>query len=91
MGGSADEKLQTSQCKMWNYQNMYPNYNTIYTYTLSEWFKQPKYENELNYLKYANTPYFWGDDANYKQNMVNYITNYDLLANYDLENELEPL
>lgn len=76
--GSVDEKLQTVPCKLWNYKQMFPDYVTIYTFTLSDWFKHTKYHNEMNYLNLNNTPVFWGSDENYKSQIVDYITNYQL-------------
>lgn len=74
--GSVDEKLQTSPCKKWIYNKIFPDYNTVYTYTLSDRFKKDKYENDIEYLKYTDTKYFWGDDSDYKSKMVDYITTY---------------
>jgi hypothetical protein len=80
--GSVCEKIQSAPCKIWNYENAFPDYKIVYTYTLSDWFKR-NCEGELNYLEKKNIPVFWGSDTDYKSKMVDYITTYN--------SELEPL
>lgn len=55
-GGSADEKLQTCAFKIAEYRKIakylgVPPENVTYTYILDEWFKNPKYEDALEFVK----------------------------------------
>ena len=70
--GSVCEKVQTGPMKRWFFQKKYPNYKINYAYTLSNWFKH-NCKAELEYLKHENIPVFWGDDADYKNNIVQFI------------------
>lgn len=73
--GSTCEKIQTIDFKLWQYKRLYPNYNLIYIYSLSNWFKN-NCKAELEYLNFKNIPIFIGDDINYKRNIINFILNY---------------
>lgn len=73
--GSVCEKTQTPHFKKWQYKRMFPNYHIVYIYCLSDWFKA-NCKAELEYLEYLSIPVFWGNDINYKENIVNYIVNY---------------
>ena len=54
---------------------MFPNYQIIYIYCLSEWFRT-NCIIELNILQKYNIPIFWGDDTKYKSKIVDFIINY---------------
>lgn len=73
--GSVCEKLQTAPFKKEIYQTMFPDYQIIYIYCLSEWFKT-NCIIELNILQKYNIPIFWGDDTKYKSKLINFIINY---------------
>lgn len=73
--GSICEKIQTPDCKIWNYNRTFPGYNTVYVYCLSEWFKQNCIA-ELEYLDFKNIRYFWGNSESYKDEIINFIINY---------------
>ena len=75
VGGSVCEKIQTPHFKIWQYNRTFPNYNIIYIYCLSDWFKL-NCKAELEYLQEQNIPVFWGNDKFYKSKIVNFITNY---------------
>tara|TARA_B100001758_G_C18391382_1_gene603141 strand:+ start:1253 stop:1801 length:549 start_codon:yes stop_codon:yes gene_type:complete len=77
VGGSACEKIQTPDFKVWQYQRLFPNYKIVYIYCLSYWFKN-NCKSELEYLLCKNVPVFWGDDEFYKEKLVCFMTNYDL-------------
>ena len=55
--GSVCEKLQTAPFKKQIYQTMYPNYNIIYIYCLSDWFKT-NCAIEISILEQYNIPIF---------------------------------
>ena len=74
-GGSVCEKIQTPDFKLWQYSRTFPNYNIIYIYCLSDWFKQ-NCKAELEYLDFKNIRYFWGNSEFYKDEMINFIINY---------------
>ena len=74
VGGSVCEKIQTPDFKIWQYSKQFPDFRIIYMYCLSDWFKE-NCKAELEYLKYKNIPVFWGNDPNYKINIINFITN----------------
>ena len=63
--GSACEKIQTPDFKIWQYQRTFPDYNIVYIYCLSDWFKTNCIA-ELEYLKYKKIRYFFGNSINYK-------------------------
>ena len=73
--GSVCEKIQTGIFKKKIYEKMYPNYNIIYIYCLSEWFKT-NCSVEINILEDHNIPIFWGNDENYKSKIIDFIINY---------------
>jgi hypothetical protein len=75
VGGSVCEKIQTSEFKLWQYNRTFPNYKVVYIYCLSDWFKY-NCQAELEYLKYKNVPVFWGNNLQYKTNIINFINNY---------------
>ncbi len=74
-GGSVCEKIQTPDFKLWQYSRTFPNYNIIYIYCLSDWFKE-NCKAELEYLDFKNIRYFWGNSEFYKDEMINFIINY---------------
>lgn len=74
-GGSVCEKIQTPDFKLWQYSRTFPNYNIIYIYCLSDWFKE-NCKAELEYLDFKNIRYFWGNSESYKDDMINFIINY---------------
>ena len=73
--GSTCEKIQTPDFKIWHYSRTFPDYNIIYIYCLSDWFKKNCIA-ELEYLDFKGIPYFWGNDKTYKEQIINYIINY---------------
>ena len=73
--GSVCEKIQTSDFKKWQYSRLFPQYNIIYIYCLSDWFKTSCMA-EIEYLNEKNVPVFWGNSENYKQDIINFIVNY---------------
>lgn len=75
VSGSVCEKIQTSDFKKWQYGRLFPQYNIIYIYCLSDWFKTSCVA-EIEYLNANNVPVFWGNSENYKQDIINFIVNY---------------
>ena len=73
--GSVCEKIQTVHCKVWQYSRTFPDYNIIYMYCLSDWFKKNCIA-ELEYLDFMNISYFWGNSTTYKDDIINFIINY---------------
>lgn len=73
--GSVCEKLQTPDFKLWQYSRTFPDYNIIYIYCLSDWFKKNCIA-ELEYLDFKNIPYFWGSSETYKDDIIKFILNY---------------
>tara|TARA_B100000497_G_C7682277_1_gene412891 strand:- start:13 stop:585 length:573 start_codon:yes stop_codon:yes gene_type:complete len=73
--GSVCEKIQTPDFKLWQYSRTFPNYNIIYIYCLSDWFKINCIA-ELEYLDFKGIKYFWGNSETYKDDIINYIINY---------------
>lgn len=71
--GSVDEKIQTGGFKKMHYQSMFPTYRVHYIYCLSDWFKRPEYRSVLAYLDTQSVPVFWGQDADYKTQIMDYI------------------
>ena len=52
--GSADEKPQTCACKLWEFSKIGKAIGATkvtYTYILSNWFKQERYKDMLDYIK----------------------------------------
>lgn len=75
VSGSVCEKIQSSDFKMWQYKRTFPNFNIVYIYCLSEWFKK-NCEAEIEYLTYKKIPIFWGNSDSYKENIIDFIINY---------------
>ena len=73
--GSVCEKVQTPDFKLWQYSRTFPAYNIVYIYCLSDWFKQ-NCKSEIEYLDFKGIPYFWGNSATYKDDIVSFIVNY---------------
>jgi len=73
--GSVCEKIQTPDFKLWQYSRTFPNYNIIYIFCLSDWFKK-NCKAELQYLDFKNIPYFWGNSNVYKDDIINFLINY---------------
>lgn len=76
VSGSVCEKIQTPHFKKWQYERTFPNYNVIYMYCLSDWFRE-NCKSELEYLNYLNIPIFWGNCKNYKNKIIEFIINYN--------------
>jgi hypothetical protein len=59
--GSVDEKLQTCDFKKKQYQKLLAqaNIQVEYIYLLSDWFKNPKYKDVLDYIISVNCHYFF--------------------------------
>jgi hypothetical protein len=76
--GSVCEKIQTGPAKKWSYQKAFPGWNIIYIYTLSDWFEK-NCIGGLEYLKECNVPVFWGERLTYKDEIVDFIVNYNQL------------
>lgn len=73
--GSVCEKIQTPDFKLWQYSRTFPDYNIIYIYCLSDWFKKNCIA-EIEYLDFKNVCYFWGSSETYKDDIINFIINY---------------
>lgn len=74
--GSVCEKIQTSEFKLWFYKKQFgEKYKIVYIYCLSDWFKN-NCKEELEYLKEKNIPVFFGNNINYKTNIIKFMTNY---------------
>lgn len=73
--GSVCEKIQTPDFKLWQYSRTFTNYNIVYIYCLSDWFKT-NCISELEYLDFKNISYFWGNSETFKDDIVNFIINY---------------
>jgi hypothetical protein len=71
--GSVDEKIQTAAFKKYHYSNLFPNFKIYYIYCLSDWFKRDEYKSVLEYLSNINIPVFWGNDEEYKKNIINFM------------------
>jgi len=72
--GSVCEKIQTAGFKRRHYNKLFPNFNVIYIYCLSDWFKD-NCKAELEYLDEINIPVFWGDSNTYADDIVSFILN----------------
>ena len=61
--GSVDEKLQTCLYKRRQYEKLVSQieYDVVYTYILSDWFKQNKYIDVLEYIKDVGCYYFFNE------------------------------
>lgn len=71
-GGSVCEKLQTPRDKIRHLEDRYPGKKIHYIYGLHEWFRE-NCEGEVYYLERDNITHFWGDDKDFKQNVINHI------------------
>ena len=72
--GSVCEKIQTPDFKIWQYKRTFPEYNIVYIYCLSEWFKN-NCKAELEYLSEKKIPVFFGNSECYKEDIINFIIN----------------
>ena len=61
VGGSVDEKLQTCDFKRKQYIKLLSQLNieVEYVYILSQWFKNPKYRDVLDYIVSVNCHYYF--------------------------------
>jgi hypothetical protein len=59
--GSVDEKLQTCDFKLKQYKKLFSelNYEVKYFYVLSDWFKNERYKDVLNYIISVNCKYYF--------------------------------
>lgn len=59
--GSVDEKIQTCDFKLKQYQKIANvlNLKVKYAYLLADWFKKPPYKDVLDYIKDMNCYYFF--------------------------------
>ena len=73
VSGSVCEKIQTGTFKKWNYSQMFPDFNVIYIYCLSDWFKANCKAEIIGLSKHFEIPVFYGSDEKYKTKMVNFI------------------
>lgn len=73
--GSVCEKIQSPDFKIWQYQRTFADYNIVYIYCLSEWFKD-NCKAEIEYLQYKKIPIFWGNSPTYKEDMVHFLLSY---------------
>lgn len=73
--GSVCEKIQTGEFKLWQYKRLFPEYNIVYMYCLSDWFKR-NCKAELEYLDYKKISYFFGNNETYKDDIIKYIVSY---------------
>lgn len=73
--GSVCEKTQAASFKRWHYSETFPDFNIVYIFCLSDWFKHNCIA-ELKYLSYQNIPYFWGSSKTYKDDIITFMINY---------------
>ena len=73
VSGSVCEKIQTGPFKKWNYSQMFPDFNVIYIYCLSDWFKTYCKAEITGLANEFGIPVFFGSNKNYKTEMVNFI------------------
>lgn len=71
--GSVDEKLQTVDFKLWSYRRQYPEFEIYFTYVVNTWFKQPCYNDLMDYLKYKNIRVLWGEEKDYFESLAQWI------------------
>jgi hypothetical protein len=74
VAGSACEKIQTPDFKIWQYRRLFPVYTIMYIYCLSSWFEH-NCKSELEYLDNKNIKYLIGDDPDYKSKMIDIMLN----------------
>ena len=75
-GGSVCEKIQTASFKKWQYQRLYPEYKIVYIYCLSDWFQQ-HCQAELEYLREIKVPVFFGNESDYKQQIISFMVSFN--------------
>lgn len=75
VGGSKCECIQTARNKKRNYSRRIPNYTIVYIYCLSNWFSN-NCQGELHDLNEDDIPYFWGDDIEYVNNIIDFILHF---------------
>ena len=73
VNGSVCEKIQTGPFKLYHYKRLFPKLKVLYLYCLSDWFKTNCIA-ELEYLKSENIPVFYGNDEDYKNKLIQFIT-----------------
>ena len=73
--GSVDEKLQTGICKKDFYTDQFLNYKIIFIYTLSDWFKNKKYNWVIKYLEKHRIHVLFGSDIEYTNKIIKIISN----------------
>jgi len=73
--GSVCEKLQTCGYKRMHLNKIIPNYEVVYIYCLSEFFKT-HCEAEIDYMRSIHVPLFWGSVKTYKNDLIDFIVNY---------------
>ena len=61
--GSVDEKLLSCDFKKWEYEKLCnpKGYNVEFIYVLSDWFKQDKYKNMLDYILDKRCQYYFNN------------------------------
>ncbi|OON99257.1 MAG: hypothetical protein ATN35_01560 [Epulopiscium sp. Nele67-Bin004] len=61
VAGSVDEKLQTCDFKKKQYQRLlsYANIEVEYIYLLSDWFRDPRYKDVLDYIISVHCQYYF--------------------------------
>lgn len=69
------EQIQNTDFKLWYYGRTFPNYNIVYIYCLSEWFKK-NCKAKIEYLIQNKINIFWGDSDTYKNDIINFMINY---------------
>tara|TARA_B100000530_G_scaffold275471_1_gene188417 strand:+ start:114 stop:779 length:666 start_codon:yes stop_codon:yes gene_type:complete len=73
--GSVCEKIQTALFKLNFFKKTFPQYNIIYIYCLSDWFKE-NCKVEIETLHENKIPIFWGNHETYQNDIINFIINY---------------
>lgn len=73
--GSVCEKIQTGYFKKMHYNKLFPDYEVVYIYCLSEWYKD-NCKSEIEHLEEINIPVFWGNSETYKVDIINFMINY---------------
>lgn len=63
VSGSVDEKLQTCEFKLKQYQKIFNfiGYKTEFIYLLNDWFKDKSYNDVLNYISEKKCHYFFNE------------------------------
>lgn len=61
VSGSTDEKLQTCDFKLRQYKKLFKDTDITvkYVYVLNDWFKHPKYKDNLEYIEEVGCHYFF--------------------------------